>query len=204
MAEKVSLSKTMTEAEFDCGYWYATELRAFAREIGIPSVTRLRKDELEVAVKRFLRTGEIAMPTRRKLNKTGPKDTSIGLQPELPIVNYVNDKETWSFIVHEAGRRVPSFKEKSGARYRLNRWREEQLTAGATPTYGDLVEHYITLCQFEGSFAHVPVGRYINFVADFLANENGATRPEAIEAWKQLKEMDVPKTYADWKTARNL
>ncbi|PYS70150.1 MAG: hypothetical protein DMF69_14510, partial [Acidobacteria bacterium] len=49
----------------------------------------------------------------------------------------------------------------------------------------------------EGSFAKIPHPRYINFLAEFLANEN-ATREEGIKAWKQLKKMDVPKTYRDW------
>ena len=37
----------MTLTEFDNGYWYATELKEFAEAIGIPSATKLRKDELE-------------------------------------------------------------------------------------------------------------------------------------------------------------
>jgi 2-polyprenyl-3-methyl-5-hydroxy-6-metoxy-1,4-benzoquinol methylase len=39
------LSRTSTQ--FDNGYWYATELKDFAETIGIPSASRLRKNELE-------------------------------------------------------------------------------------------------------------------------------------------------------------
>jgi hypothetical protein len=35
-------------------------------------------------------------------------------------------------------------------------------------------------------------------VADFLAADNGATRAEAITAWNELKELDVPKDYVSW------
>jgi hypothetical protein len=36
----------MTEEEFDNGYWYALEVKAFAVELGILSAAKLRKDEL--------------------------------------------------------------------------------------------------------------------------------------------------------------
>jgi len=53
----------MTVAQFNNGYWYATEIKHFAQDIGIPSVTRLRKDELEQAIKMFLQTKKVACPT---------------------------------------------------------------------------------------------------------------------------------------------
>ena len=43
----------MTVEEFDNGYWYAVEVKAFAREIGIAATARLRKDELEDLIKHF-------------------------------------------------------------------------------------------------------------------------------------------------------
>jgi hypothetical protein len=46
-------------------------------------------------------------------------------------------------------------------------------------------------------FERVPPGRYINFVADFLEADKG-TRAEAIAAWNELKELDVPKDYGSW------
>jgi len=187
----------MTIAQFENGYWYATELKKFAESIGIPSANKLRKDELERAISTFLKTGKTILPTQRSLAKTGIKDSEIGLSLNLPIINYTNNKETKTFIEQEARKLVPNLKRKSGARYRLNRWREEQLTRGLTITYGDLVHRYVELNQTEGSFAKIPHPRYINFLAEFLANEN-ATREEGIKAWKQLKKMDVPKTYRDW------
>jgi hypothetical protein len=48
----------------------------------------------------------------------------------------------------------------------------------------------------------IPHGRYINFVAEFLASNNGATRANAIAAWRELKELPVPKDYASWVKAR--
>ncbi len=69
MPKKPKLSKTMTEKQFDNGYWYAVEIKAFADEIGIPSAAKLRKEELEELIKHFLRTGEVKSPTRKTLSK---------------------------------------------------------------------------------------------------------------------------------------
>ena len=188
----------MTLAQFDHGYWYATELKEFAETIGIPFATRLRKDELEKAIKLFLETGKIRSPTRRSLSTSGTKDVERGLSLDLPVVVYTNDKETKAFLEREAQRIVPGFRRKSGVRYRLNRWREEQLIKGVKLTYGDLVEEYIRLNQTREPFAHIPQARYINFVSDFLAAEKGATREQAINAWEKVKALDAPNTYRSW------
>jgi hypothetical protein len=198
-SKSAGLSPTMTIEEFDNGYWYATEVRKFAESIGIPSANKLRKDELEKAIKNFLQTGKKEVPTKRNLSKAGEKDLDKGLSLDLPVVNYTSNKETKDFLVAESRKIVPGLKKRSGARYRLNRWREEQLTAGTGITYRDLINKYIELNQGEGPFKRVPSGRYINFLSDFLKNEKGATREDGIKAWKELKEMDIPKTYEAWK-----
>jgi len=189
---------SMTLAQFDNGYWYATELKEFAETIGIPSAPKLRKDELEKAIKLFLETGKIKSPTKRSLSTSGTKDVERGLSLDLPVVVYTNDKKTKTFLEHEAQRLAPGLKRKSGVRYRLNRWREEQLIKGVKLTYGDLVEEYIRLNQTSEPFAQIPHGRYINFISDFLAAEKGATREQAMRAWEKLKALDVPKNYRSW------
>jgi len=187
----------MSLEQFDNGYWYATELKKFADTIGIPSASKLRKDELEKAIKDFLRTGAIERPTRRDLSNSGIKDVERGLSLNLPVLVYTNDKETKNFLEREAQKLAPGFKRKSGARYRLNRWREEQLIKGSKLTYGGLVKEYVRLCQMK-AFSQVPQVRYINFMSDFLASEKGATREQAIQAWKHVKTLDAPKTYQSW------
>jgi hypothetical protein len=188
----------MTVKQFDNGYWYATELKDFAERIGIPSANKLRKDELERAIRLFLETGKIKTPTKRSLSNSGTRDVERGLRPDLPVVVYTNDKETKDFLERESQKLAPGLKRKSGARYRLNRWREEQLVKGIKLTYGDLVEEYVRLNQTKKPFVHIPHVRYINFVADFLAAEKGATREQAIREWKKLKTLDVPKDYRSW------
>lgn len=198
MKPKNKLSKTMTVTQFENGYWYATEIKKFGEAIGIPSANKLRKDELEKAIILFLKTGKVKSPTERSLLKTGVKDIEKGLSLKLPIVNYTSNKVTKDFIVKEAQRIAPGLKRKSGARYRLNRWREEQLTKGRKITYEDLVHQYIKLNQAEERFTQAPVVRYINFLSDFLSSEKGATRNQAMKAWKQLKKLDIPKNYQSW------
>src|SRR5690242_16822591 len=111
----------MTQAQFDNSYWYATELREFAKTIGIPSASRLRKDELEKAIKGFLKAGKIENPTQRSLSTSGTKDVEQGLSLGLAVAVYTNDKATKDFLEREAQKLVPGLKRKSGARYRLNR-----------------------------------------------------------------------------------
>ena len=64
MTRRPRLSASMTLTQFDHGYWYATELKQFATDLGIPSVAKLRKDELEHAIRQFLRSGRIGPPKK--------------------------------------------------------------------------------------------------------------------------------------------
>jgi hypothetical protein len=196
-----ALSPTMTLSAFENGYWYLDQLKTFAQCIGIPAAKRLRKDELESAIVVFLRTGDARLPTERSLRKKGTKDVERGLSVMLRIEHYTSNRETKDFIVAQARVMAPEVREKSGVWYRLNRWRDEQITRGAHPTYGDLVRQYIALNKMQ-RFEKVPHGRYVNFVAEFLSADRRATRAEAIAAWTEVKKFDAPKNYASWVEAR--
>src|SRR5215471_16665941 len=104
------LSRSMTETEFDNGYWYADDLKKFAEKIGIPSANRLRKDELERAVKHFLRTGEAKSFAKRTMTKSGPRDIDLGLRLDLPVVHYISNRETKDFIEQQASKLEPGFR----------------------------------------------------------------------------------------------
>jgi hypothetical protein len=201
MKAKSRLSKNMTVAEFENGYWYSMEIKDFAQSIGIPHANKLRKDELGKSIKIFLETGEVELPTKRNLTKSGVKDLERGLSLDLPIVHYTSNRATKDFIHREAQKISPGLKRKSGTRYRLNRWREEQLTKGRKITYGDLVQEYVKLNQSKEPFEQIPYDCYINFLSDFLRAEKNATRVDAMAAWKRLKRMNAPKNYQGWKKA---
>lgn len=192
------LKKDMTEQAFDNGYWYADEIKAFAKQIGISNSAKLRKDELEPLIKFYLRTGKIKNSNRKNVVKTGIKDTDIGLTTSLIINHYTNNEQTKNFIIAEAQKIVPGLTIKSGIWYRINRWRDEQTTNGKKITYGDLIKQFVKLNETE-KFEKMAVTRYINFLSDYLANEKGATRQQAINEWKKLKTMDIKKDYKSWK-----
>jgi hypothetical protein len=200
---KAKLSKSMTLTQFENGYWYATELKRFADAIGMPSANKLRKDELEKAIISFLSTGAIQDPNRKRLSRTGIRDVEKGLSLKLQVVNYTNDKKTKDFLETEARKMAPDLRRKSGSRYRLNRWREEQMAGGIKITYKDLVIQYVELNQTRERFAQIPSGRYINFISDFFATEKDASREQAINAWNEIKRIDAPKNYRSWARLRS-
>jgi len=202
MGKKTRLSRSITETEFENGYWYATELRAFAVTLGIPAANRLRKDELERALKHFIRTGESKTLATRGLSKSGVRDLVRGLSLDLPVVNYTSNKETKEFIEREAAKIVPNFKRASGTRYLLNRWREEQLSTGKPITYRDLIDQAIELNRTKQGPLRIEHARYINFISDFMAANKKGSREEAVKAWKELKAMEAPKTYESWAKRR--
>jgi len=135
--------KKLSEQEFINKYWYASELKELAKSLGILKTEKLRKDELEEIILKYLKTGRINIPTKKQLNyKSNVEDI---LRLNTIIKNYKNNKETWIFIISEARKLQLDFKEKSGAKYWLNRWREKEIQKGNTITYGDLVNEYIRL-----------------------------------------------------------
>src|SRR5256714_14154870 len=98
------LSKEMTLRQFDHGYWYATEIKRFAQSLGLPSAHKLRKDELEKAIRHFLAHGEVTNPTKRDLSRSGIRDVDRGLRLDLTVILYTNDRETKAFLEREARR----------------------------------------------------------------------------------------------------
>ena len=202
MAKRTGLKSTMTEEEFENGYWYATELQEFATRLGIPSAKRLRKDELENALKHFFRSGERKNLVRRGLSKSGVRDLDKGLRLNLPVVHYTSNKETKDFIAREAAKLEPGFKRAPGTRYLLNRWREEQISSGRRITYGDLVKQAIRLNKTKRGPLRMAHGRYINFISDFMAAHRDASHAAAVRAWKAIKALDAPKTYEAWAKIR--
>ena len=188
----------MTETQFENGYWYTTQLKAFAKRIGLPSASRLRKDELEKAIRHFIRNREVKTFVKRGLTKTGVKDVDRGLSLDLPVVNYTSNRETKDFIEREAAKLEPGFKRKSGTRYLLNRWREEQLSAGKRITYGHLVRQALVLNRTKKGPLRIEHGRYMNFMSDFMAQNPRRSHRDAVRAWEEVKRMDAPKTYEAW------
>jgi SAP domain-containing new25 len=196
------LSRSMTVTEFANGYWYAAELRSFAVEIGVPCASKLRKEELEAAILGFLVSGKLVQPPRSVSPAAAVRDVERGLRLKLPVVVYTNDAETKEFLERESRRLSPGHKQRSGSRYRLNRWRERQIAAGAKITYGDLVREYVRLNRPDAAHERAPQVCYVNFLSDYFAAEKDAVRADGLRAWAEVKQLDGPKTYRAWKQAK--
>ena len=135
---------------------------------------------------------------KRELTRARVKDVDKGLSLELRVVNYTSNRDTKEFIDREAAKLEPKFERKPGTRYLLNRWREEQLSAGRHITYGHLVRQAIVLNKTKQGPLRVEHGRYINFISDFMAQNPRRSQGDAVRAWKEVKRMDAPKTYEAW------
>ena len=197
-ARKRKLSLRTTLRAFDNGYWYAAELREFAIKMRIPFANKLRKDQLETAIKDLLFADGAKVGAISVTPKQGPRDVDRGLHLDLPVVHYTSNKETKLFIEREAAKIQPGFNRAAGTRYLLNRWREEQIAAGCRIAYRDLVLQAIALNEGKRGPLRVEHGRYINFISDYMADNNGAAHDDAVRAWHEVKAMDAPKTYAAW------
>ncbi|MDE2771912.1 MAG: SAP domain-containing protein [Bacteroidota bacterium] len=188
----------MSLEEFDNGYFYAADLKVFAREIGI-TVGNFRKFELEELIREFLRTGKVpdykpVMPRRAG----GARDE---LKPDSVVTNYVGDRRTKDFLLKLVHAKVPDLGSKSGQWFWLNDWRRKMQGAQERFTYRDMADHLRALMQNDGRLPRIPSGRMINFITDFWADpaNAGIPRKEVLDAWMWLKVQPGPETYAQYR-----
>ena len=184
----------MSVKEFDDNYFYAAELKTFARQLGI-AVGRRRKLELEALIREFLRTGTVPLAKPEPDRRSGKSRDRLAA--ETIVRDYVDDRRTKDYLRDLVHARDPQLRDKSGQWYRLNEWRRTQLRAGQRITYADLGNRLMELMRWEGRFPRIPAGRFNNFVTDFWADpaNKGKTRADAVAAWERIKSVPGPKTY---------
>ena len=199
----MSISKNTLEIlgkEFENKYWYMSELRALAKSLEIPFDSKIRKDQLEKMIIQFLETGTV-----NKENSFRSKSQNVDiLNNNSYVENFRNNRKTWEFIHSEMDSRFHGLKQKSGAKYWLNRWIENKLSNSEKITYDDVVCEYIRLNKTEGKLPQIPSCKFNNFISDYLANEKNGTREEALKAWNELKGMKIKKDYIEWKKNKNI
>ena len=192
-----TLHRGMSIEEFDNGYFYATDLKAFARKVGI-AVGNFRKIDLEKLIREFLRTGKV--PDRKPVMPRKASEARDRLKPDTVVTNYVGDKKTKDFLLELVHAEAPKLGQKSG-QWWLNDWRRKKQEARACFTYRDLAEHLRVLMQAEGCLQRIPSARMNNFITDFRADpaNAGIPREEALKVWNWLKARPGPKTYAEYR-----
>ncbi len=199
--DMAKLHENMSREAFENGYFYAADLRRFAKSLGI-AVGNLKKDEIELHIKArlFGYSGvlPVAVPNRRD-------NTSRDLlRLDSRVVNYVDDRKTKGFLLKRVESKYGPLPDKSGQWYGLNSWRKAQLAKQERITYADLVEQLASLKRRKGRLPQIPAARLNNFISDFIADpENaGKGREQALEAWNELKQSNSHKTYIAYKKAR--
>ncbi|MEP2653417.1 MAG: hypothetical protein ABJH06_15655 [Paraglaciecola sp.] len=195
----MKLSTNTSLEQFENNYWYAVDLKIFAKEIGVKTTNKLRKDQLEIIIKHFLSTGlfiEAKVESRKNVKDKDYESSNLAM--ETVVKNYCSNKITKTFILTEAKKIQPDLPKKSGVWYWINRWREEQLEKNSI-TYGDIVHQFMELSNKKERLPRIPSTKFNNFIADFLAANKGE-RSDAIIAWEQLKTMNIPKTFEAWNT----
>lgn len=197
MSEPI-LRKGMSAQEFSDGYFYAAQLKQFAREIGIPVGNR-RKIELEVLIRRYLLTGHIETSHSTPSRKTvGVRDK---LEKDAAVVNYVDDRRTKEFLLRCVHEQAPELKDKSGQWYWLNDWRRKKQEEGAHFTYKSLANHLRRLMETSGRLPQIPSARMNNFITDYRADSSvpQVSHKELMAQWMWLKRQPGPNTYEEYK-----
>ncbi|PQQ32099.1 hypothetical protein C6H64_04040 [Photorhabdus luminescens] len=192
------LHKGMSQEEFENGYFYVTELRQFAKSLGI-ATSNLKKNELELHIRSCLfgYSGDLPIAIPNKRDRAGRDLLTL----KSLVINYVGNKQTKNFLLAQVNSRYEPLPDKSGQWYWLNHWRKVQIANNKQITYGDLVEHLASLKQQEERLPQIPSARLNNFISDFIADpENkGKGKKQALEIWQELKEKNLPKTYIAYK-----
>jgi hypothetical protein len=197
-SSRSTLRVGMTLAEFESAYYYAEELKAFARDIGV-AIGNFRKNELENLIREYLTTGHA--PSRKAIlpRKSGaPRDA---LSPKTLVINYVGDRKTKDFLRGLVRVKDAGIRDKSGQWYWLNDWRRQQQGASRRFTYQDLAGRLAQLMSAPGRLPQIPSARMNNFLSDFRADpaNKQISRDDALKAWERLKAHFGPKTYEEYK-----
>lgn len=200
--DKPPLSIGLSVSEFNNTYYYAEELKAFARTQSI-RIGNFRKIELEGLIREFLTTGTV--PDAKPVLPRKQGQPSDELSAETIVTNYVGDKTTKGFLLQLVEVQNPNVKPKSDQWYWLNDWRRKQQKASSSFTYQDVANKLLDLMQTSGRLPQIPYARMNNFITNFRADPANydANRETAMKAWELVKNTNGPKTYETYRNLQN-
>lgn len=191
MKLKPPVYEVTTLADFQPYYWDVKELHSLCKRFGL--TRKGIKDDLIQRIAAFLETGQkdTKQPSRRAVAYK-PRDSEGGITTHTPVVNYNNDALTRAFFVQEVG---PHF--------RFNAYlRQFSKTPQPHLTYGDLVTGYRAAELEKRRGPKQAIDKqfaYNQFQRDYFLHEQQPTRQQCTEAWKWIRSIGTPTTYAAWK-----
>jgi hypothetical protein len=198
--ENKGIYKNISLEEFENNYWYSIQLKKFLKEIGLKNYGKLRKDEMESIIAKYIKYKEVEVNICKKI-----ENNKIDILDKNEYVeNFKNTKETWDFIIKELLKKNSKIKLKSGSKYWVNRWREKQINDGHKIKYKDLINEFYRLNMVEGKLPQIPSTKMNNFLMDYLNNEKGSKRKDAMKEWEILKNLEIKKDYKSWKEYKDV
>ena len=176
---------------FKMFYWDKLELIEFCKLNGL--LSKGGKLELSQRVEYFLSTGRIE-ETAEKIKRFGKWDSDQIITKSIPVINYKNDSKTKLFFV-----------ENIGSNFHFNSYLRnfaKTTNMDGTITYGDLIEGWLKAEVCKKSLQQKsPIEKQFQFnifQRDFYTAEKGKTRKQMIDAWKMVRSVSGPATYAHY------
>lgn len=169
-------------------YWDKKDLVSFCSNNGLS--TYGGKIDLTNKIEHFLRTGQAT--SFAKIRRIGKWDSDTTITKETPVINYKNDAKTRIF-----------FEKAIGSHFHFNEYLRKfakNCNKALKITYGDLVKGWIKVEQEKQNPSYKStIGKqfeFNQFQRDFYAKEKGKTRRELTEAWRLVRSVSGPNTYA--------
>lgn len=190
-AKTSPLNKTLPADVFKQHYYDKKELMNFCRSIGIPTFGL--KNELNIRIEQYLRTGNVTVVRPQKKYKTPDSDTGLSL--DKVVANYKSDPATRLFFANH----IPGF---TGFSALVQKQIKQRLADGDTFTYSDAIEMHKTFLSNKKiskttSVAHDSC-QFNQFYIDYNRDESAKVHT-AKEAWMLVRNSAGEKTYQRYK-----
>ena len=181
------LTKDLSIESFKDFYWLKEELQSFCRENGMSASGS--KIEITDRVKTFLLTGEIKKPVRKT-----KANTKLESQVDLSLETIITEN-------HRCSQNVRVFFKTVIPTFHFSTYIQNYFKNNVGKTYRDVVDAWYEEEERKKAPSYkkkiAPQFEYNQFIRDFYADpkNQGKSREEAIEAWKEIKKLPGSNKY---------
>ena len=186
------LSKTLASSTFQSFYYEKKELVDFCLQNNIP--IQGGKLELSKRIAHFLDTSEIQDFVRVK--RVGAWDSQQTISSSTKVINYKNDAQTKTFFTSQLG-----------SKFKFNDYLRQfakKSDMDGSLTYADLVNGWLrSQADKKTNAQKTPIAKqfqFNQFQRDFYAAEKAKTRQQFLDAWRLVRSVAGPVTYAHYLT----